>query len=349
MGGRLGRDKLKHVPTRTPANKIASATGLRDKIVTLRILELPEIQRALVWTEIIDRMRDALIANGRGECDTPMPMHLDIAPQHAEVHMKSSYRLGGKYFALKIASTFPGNAHRGLPTGNGMMLLSCAETGAPVAFLADAGHLTDVRTAAVAAMVVRELKREDQALGIVGTGIQARLQAQMHTEVLDLKEIWIWGRDPEHTLQCWRELQTLTPRAEVRIAASAAEIARRTRLIVTATASRRPLLVADDVQPGTHISAVGSDSPGKQELDPEILRRASLLLVDSHRQCQSLGELQHAPDTWGRAVEIGAFCESSLLPDPAAITVADLTGLGVEDLYIAESVWRTISATGSPS
>src|SRR4051794_11587348 len=149
----------------------------------MRILQLPEIQKTLDYREVIDRMRDAVTAWSRGECDMPMPMHLDIAPENAEVHMKSSYRRGGRYFALKIAATFPGNAARGLPVGNGMMLLSSAETGAPVAFLADAGHLTDVRTAAVTALAAREVGRRDRVLGIVGTGIQARLQARMHAEV----------------------------------------------------------------------------------------------------------------------------------------------------------------------
>jgi ornithine cyclodeaminase len=90
------------------------------------------------------------------------------------------------------------------------------------------------------------------------------------------------------------------------------------------------------LQPGTHISAVGSDSPGKQELDPDILRAAALLLADSRRQCEKLGELQHAPDQWARAVELGSFCESRAPWDRSGITVCDFTGLGVEDLYIAE-------------
>lgn len=300
----------------------------------MRILDLPEIRRALVFSEIIGRMRDALIANSRGECDTPMPMHLDIAPVEGEVHIKSSYRRGGRYFALKIASTFPQNPVRGLPTGNGMMLLSSAETGEPVAFLADAGHLTDVRTAAVAAMVARELKRTDTAIGILGAGIQARLQAQMHAEVLDLKTIWIWGRTPERAAECRADLQRLLPRAEVLIADSPQKVARESRLIITCTASRRPLLSAADLLPRTHISAVGSDSPGKQELDPEILRSAALILVDSLRQCEKLGELQHALAERGRAVEIGTFCERPHYPD--SLTVCDFTGLGVEDLYIAE-------------
>jgi ornithine cyclodeaminase len=302
----------------------------------VRILELPEIRRSLIYSEIVDLMRGALIAQFRGECETPMPMHLDIAAEQAEVHMKSSYRRGGRYFAMKVASTFPANVRRGLPTGNGMMLLMSAETGEPVALLADAGHLTDVRTAAAAAMVARELGRKDRALGTVGTGVQARLQAQMHAAILDLEEIWIWGRDPARAEDCRRDLRTLLPGAKVEIAASPREIAQRTRLIVTATASRAALLMAGDLQAGTHISAVGSDAPGKQELDSGILRRAALLLVDSRRQCEKLGELQHVPSEWKRAREIGEFCLAPSAVSPDDITVCDFTGLGVEDLYIAE-------------
>lgn len=310
----------------------------------MRIIELPEIQRALAYPEVIARMRDALIANSRGECDTPMPMHLDIQPQQGEVHIKSSYRRGGKYFALKIASTFPGNVARGLPTGNGMMLLCSAETGEPQALLADTGHLTDVRTAAVAAMVARELQRTDEVIGILGTGVQARLQAQMHAQILDLAQLWIWGRTPERAAEFERDLKRLLPDTDVFVADSPAEVARQARLIITCTASREPLLSGADLQPGTLVTAVGSDSPGKQELDPDVLRRSALILVDSLRQCEKLGELQHAPSEWERTVEIGSFCDaedrlpSKLRQDvlDGPIIVADFTGLGVEDLYIAE-------------
>ena len=302
----------------------------------MRILDLPAIRRSLVYSEIVDLMRDALIAQSRGECETPMPMHLDIAARQAEVHMKSSYRRGGRYFALKLASTFPENLSRGLPTGNGMMLLASAETGEPVALLADAGHLTDVRTAAVAAMTARELGRNDRSLGIIGTGVQARLQAQMHAAVLELDEVHVWGRNPERAAECRRDIQALLPDAAVEIASSPARLAERCRLIVTCTAARAPLLFAVDIRPGTHISAVGSDGPGKQELDPAILSGASLLLVDSRQQCEKLGELQHAPGEFDVAHEIGAFCAQPWTVPPDAITVSDFTGLGVEDLYIAE-------------
>lgn len=288
----------------------------------MRILDLEQIRARIDDDAIILRMREALIAQARGECSTPMPMHLDTA-NGGEVHMKSSYRRAGKYFALKMASTFHGQ-------GNGMMMLCSAETGEPVAYLADEGHLTDVRTAAVAAMVARELGRQDTSIGILGTGIQARLTARFHRRVLPLDQIFIWGRDVEKAKRCADEIGAT-------VVGSPAELAATTRLIVTCTASRAPLLLARDIQPGTHISAIGADSVGKQELDPPILRSADLLLVDSRAQCEKLGELQHALDQPERAVEIGEFCEH---PRHSGSSIADMTGLGVEDLFIAEMIYE---------
>ncbi len=306
-------------------------------MMRVRVLDLGEIRRTLVYSEIIACMREALVAQARGECDTPMPMHLAIAPESAEVHIKSSYRRDGRHFAVKIAGTFPANPGRGLSTSSGMMLLSSAESGEPVAFLNDAGHLTDVRTAAVAAMIARELGRRDTALGILGSGVQARLQAALHAEVLPLETILLWGRTAERAAACAREIRQALPKVTVRLAASPAEVAAGVRLIATATASRAPLLNAAEIRPGTHIQAMGADSPGKQELDPGILRRAGLILADSLRQCARMGELQHAPDQLHRTRE---FTGEALRAGPDDITVADFTGLGVEDLYIAEYVYQ---------
>jgi ornithine cyclodeaminase len=227
-----------------------------------------------------------------------------------------------------MASTFHG-------VGNGMVLLAVASTGKPVVYLDDAGHLTDVRTAAVAAMTARELGRTDRAIGILGSGIQARLTARFHARALPLERVFLWGRNAGRTAACANEIRASSPGVRVEIVKTPAEVAQAARLIVTCTASREPLLQADGVQPGTHISAIGSDSAGKQELDPEIPRRADLLLADSLPQCAKLGELQHAPDLMARAIEIGRFCEQ---PRAAASSVADFTGLGVEDLYIAELI-----------
>jgi ornithine cyclodeaminase len=288
----------------------------------MRTLDLDQIQARIDDYAVILSMREALIAQARGECSTPMPMQLEIA-NGGEVHMKSSYRRGGKYFALKMSATFHG-------AGNGMMLLSSAETGEPVVYLADGGHLTDVRTAAVSAMVAGALGRKDTSIGILGTGIQARLTARFHRRVLEVEKVFIWGRNREKALRCAEEIDATVMRTP-------AELAAATRLIVTCTASREPLLFAAELQDGTHISAVGADSVGKQELDPSVLRATDLLLVDSLAQCEKLGELQHAGELRESAVEIGAFCER---PFSALNSVADLTGLGVEDLFIAEMIYE---------
>lgn len=303
----------------------------------MRLVGSEEIRRSIGLSESIAAMRQAVIAQSRGECDTPMPTHLDLAPAGGgEVHIKSSYRKGGPHFALKMAGSFSTGPH-------GIVLLVSAKTGKTAAYLDDGGYLTDLRTAAVSAMVAKELGRSDTALGILGTGVQARLQAQLHAEVLKLKEIFVWGRNPERAAACVQDIGAALPGVKVAVAASPAEIGARSKLIVTATASREPLLRVRDVRPFSHISAVGADSPGKQELSGEILRRASLLLVDSLLQCEKLGELQHTLSEKRRAVEIGTFCERPTTYQRNGITVADFTGLGAEDLFIAEACYERLA------
>jgi len=308
----------------------------------MRIIELEAIRKVLDFAELIDRMREALVAQARGECDTPMPMHLSVPPERAEIHVKGSYRRGGEYFGLKIASTFPNNRERGLSVSNGMMLLLSAQNGDPLAYFADRGEMTDVRTAAVSAMVTKELGRTDETLGVIGAGIQGRLQARMHAEVLPLKRILIHDLVADRARQYASDMKTLLPGVEVVPCGSTAEVARGAKLIVTVTPAREPHLGRADLRPGTHINAVGADTPGKHELDTQILRDAGLLLVDSVAQCLRLGELQHAPDLREKAVEIGAFCEHPVPFDREAVTVCDMTGLGVEDLFIAQYCYERL-------
>ena len=276
-------------------------------------------------------MREAVIAQSRGECDTPMPMHLDLSSGGGgEVHIKSSYRQGGRHFALKVAGRFARRPY-------GSILLVSVETGETVAYFDDGGYLTDLRTAAVSAMVARELGRTDTVLGILGTGVQARLQAQLHAAVLKLEHVLVWGRNPDHLAACVREIAVSLPGVRVVAAASPAEVAGG-----ASSSSRRPpparrCSTPPTIRPGTHISAVGADSPGKQELDPAILKKASLLLVDSLAQCERSASCS-TPRRKSRApIEIGAFCASPVAFDRAGITVADFTGLGAEDLFIAEA------------
>src|SRR5215468_2043926 len=182
-------------PTRLPGGSRARRRPPRDPR-GVRVLGREEIRRRVNPRQAIAAMRDAVLAQSRGECDTPMPMHLDLSPGGGgEVHIKSSYRRGGRHVALKVAGTFVQRPY-------GSIVLVSAETGETVAYFDDGGWLTDLRTAAVAAMVARELGRSDSSLGILGSGVQARLQAELHAEVLRLERIFVWGRNAERAAAC---------------------------------------------------------------------------------------------------------------------------------------------------
>src|SRR5207302_6200354 len=125
----------------------------------VKIIAQDEIRRRITARQAIAAMREAVLAQARGDCDTPMPMHLDLAAAGGgEVHIKSSYRKGGRHIALKVAGTYAERPY-------GSIALIAAATGETVAYLDDGGYLTDLRTAAVAALVARELGRADRALG----------------------------------------------------------------------------------------------------------------------------------------------------------------------------------------
>ena len=307
------------------------------------VVDREKILHSVVFAEVIDCMRDALIAQARGECDTPMPMHIDVPPESAEVHIKASYRSGGDYFCMKVASTFPNNLKRGLTVGPGAMMLFSAVTGEPVALLCDNGYLTDVRTSAVAAMVAREIGRTDKVVGVIGAGIQGRFQVRMLAEVMPVRQVFAYDLDSERLDLYAEDIAADLPHVEVIACKHPAEVAHNAKLIVTVTPARKPHFRASDVQSGTHINAVGSDSVGKKEHDPELLKWASLLLVDSLQQCQRLGELQHVPDCRGKAIEIGSFCENPIDYDRYGVTLCDMTGLGIEDLAIAQYCYEKTS------
>ena len=303
-------------------------------------LDVSEIRDLIDHREVLDAMREAVISHSQGATETPLPMHLDIPAAHSEVHVKASHLKGSDHFVVKVAGSFPLRSDGTSSQSNGVVILFSARNGEPVAYFTDNGYLTDVRTAALSAMTVRELGRNDSTLGIIGAGYLARMQAVMHAEVLPISTIWIWGRTPGRVEAFVRDLKKLLPGVDARPASSPSHLAKEAKLLVTVTPSRGPVLHAGDLQPGTHVSAVGADAPGKQELDPRILREAALLLVDSVEQCRRTGELQHAPEAAGRAVEIGRYCINPVEHDRNGISVADFTGLGIADFSMAEYCFR---------
>lgn len=304
----------------------------------MRVAALPEIMAALDEDDAIAAIENGFRGFARGEAMITPVGHLEFPHAPGDCHIKSAHIAGDDAFVVKVATGFYANPGLGLESSNGFMALMSARTGEVLCLLHDQGRLTDQRTAMAGTIAARLIARPGSStLGIVGAGIQARLQGEMIARRLGLPDILVHARNPKagETLAAdlggrTADLETLCDHAD---------------LIVTTTPARAPIIDDALIRSGTRIVAVGADTPGKQELDPRILGRARVV-VDSVDQCVDHGET-------GWAVRAGLLDPAALLSlgdllnAPIAfaegeIIVADLTGVAIQDHAIASSVWRAM-------
>lgn len=272
----------------------------------------------------------------------PPILRLDIPEHRGEVDVKTAYVPGVDGFAIKISPGFFDNPKLGLPSVNGMMVLLSAKTGLVEALLLDNGYLTDIRTAAAGAVAAKHLSREDSKIAaIFGAGVQAKLQLEALALVRPIEEARIWARDKAKAQKTAYELAKIlgirvVPETDATRAASGADI------LVTTTPSSEPLIQVEHLAAGQHITAMGSDTEHKNEIAPAALRKATLYIADSAKQTRRLGELHHAIEAGlfaadATVAELGAIIAGKMAGrgGPADLTIADLTGTGVQDTAIA--------------
>ena len=321
-------------------------------MTVVSILERPEIERLAAGIDLVAAMEAGFVAYSQGLCVVPPVGELLLDEAKGEVHIKYGYTRGDEFYVVKIASGFFGNPKFGLPSGNGMMLLFRQATGEPAAILLDQGRLTDLRTAAAGAVAAKHLApARIERIGIVGTGVQARLQLEQLLAIVECRSVLVAGRNTDKLDACRADMETHG--FDVESTLDAGDLARKCQLIVTTTPSTEPLLSAADIQPGTHITAVGSDTPDKQELDTAILARADLVVADSISQCRLRGEISRALTAGSieedKVVELGTIIARDTLGRTAddQITVADLTGVAVQDVQIATAVFESHRHSGN--
>lgn len=286
-------------------------------------------------------VEDAFAALATKPVVMPPILRLDIVESRGEVDVKTAYVPGLDGFAIKVSPGFFNNPKLGLPSLNGLMILFSTKTGLVEALLLDNGYLTDVRTAAAGAVAAKHLSRPDsQVVAIFGAGIQARLQLEALTLVRPIKRARVWARDLAKAEAAAQDL-TISLGIAVEAMPNPEAACDSADIIVTTTPAERPILKAAWLQPGQHITAMGSDAEHKNEIDPTILTRASYI-ADSVAQTRCLGELHHAiragliePDR--PFPELGQVIAGQALgrEAPDSITLCDLTGTGVQDTAIA--------------
>jgi len=315
----------------------------------MQILDLETIKRHLDLEATFAAVEAGFADYSKGLVTVPPVGYLSFAK--GDCHIKYGYITGDKYFVIKVVSGFHGNTALGLLPSIGLMLVCSAETGYPEALLQDEGHLTDVRTAIAGAIAAKYLSpKRVETIGILGVGIQGKLQLELLKGVTDCRKVMVWNRGAAH-MEPYVEKMTGAG-FDVTCAPDLETMVRGSNLIVTTTPSTSPLIAADWVQPGTHITAVGADCPGKQELAVELIQKADVCVVDSVSQCTDHGEIQIAYREGlvkeEDLVELGTVIDSPTRGRTSddQITVADLTGVAVQDIAIAKTVyqaWREAS------
>jgi ornithine cyclodeaminase len=314
----------------------------------MRVVTLDEIRPLVPFATAIEAVRNGLVAFSNGLISLPDPMQILFPGEDdrliGDCHVKAAQGRNLPYFVIKVAAGFYRNPDLGLPVNNGMVLVMSAMTGEPVALLQDEGWLTQIRTAAAGVLAV-SLKPVGPAavLGLIGTGAQARLQAEMISKCLGISRFAVRGRTDAATSGFCERLSQLGIQA--RPMRSVQALCHESDIVVTATPTTTPVVTEADVPGGLHIVAVGADSPGKIEIDPAILARADIIATDSHAQCLHHGDFGAA--VRARAVSEDAdvsFCDilAGKRPDvdfaAAKLSIVDLTGLGVQDLSVANLV-----------
>jgi len=244
------------------------------------VLKLDEIKNLVDIPQLIRDIEAGFVLYSEGRVKVPPVgfLHFDDPP--GDVHIKYGFVSGDDYYVVKMASGFYNNPDLGLPASDGVVLLFSQKTGELQLIMLDECWLTDIRTAAAGAVAARHLAPKNvNCIGIVGTGVQAGLQLEMLRHVVDCDRCIVWGRNPQKVQALIDELQSRKTFSRWRLQFQGTGdmelLTSQCRLIVTTTSAKEPLIRADQVKKGTHITAMGADDHGKQELEAAILMRRS--------------------------------------------------------------------------
>jgi len=285
----------------------------------------------------------AYIASSSGNVQTGDVVHLSFPGSNGDCHVKSGHINNAESYVIKIASGFYDNPSKGLPSSNGMMLAFSASTGEPKAILRDEGWLTDMRTGIGGAVATKALaaKNAEKVL-IIGSGIQAQFQAKCLASLMPERpfKFNIWGRNTSAAAALAEELRGYNLNADV--AKNLDEEVPLADIIITTTPATSSLFGDNLVRPGTHITAIGADTHGKQELPTSLIKSASLLVCDMISQSLNHGEFQVINDTdlSKKVLELGNILSNSCAGRTSDydITIADLTGIAAQDIAITSEI-----------
>jgi alanine dehydrogenase len=290
-------------------------------------------EKGLNLSEVNRAVEQAFADHGKGLVQMPPKMYVTL-PQ-GDFRTMPAYLPSLGIAGVKIVNVHPDNPARGLPTVMALTVILDIPTGKPEAII-NATQLTNLRTGAAGAVACKYLSpKKEVVLGLVGTGRQAQAQIAAIRQEITINEILVWSRNPVHA----ERFSTVIEGIECH--SSSIERVCDCDVLVTTTPSRTPVVMSGWVHEGTHINAIGADAPGKEELEPELLSRASVF-VDDTTQAVHSGEI-NVP------IQKGLFSREKIAGTLGEIvigkkgrkrqdeiTIFDSTGLAIQDLAIAK-------------
>ena len=303
-----------------------------------------EVEKLLSLSEVVEAVESAFKQKGLGRVQMPAKIYLYYKKYGGDLRAMPTFLEDLDISAVKIVNVHPRNPNEnGLPTVMAVIILIDPSTGAPIAIMGGT-TITDLRTGAAGGVAAKYLARRDsKVVGLVGAGAQARTQLMALLELFNLEEVRVWSRTEETKKKFATEIQQVhgnkfqvNPVTSIEMAVIGADI------VVTTTPSRKPLIMTDMVSAGMHINCIGADAVGKEELDPNIFKRAKIV-VDDWAQASHSGEINvplsrgliTRENVWAEIGEIVAGLKPGRQRQDET-TVFTSTGLAVQDAVTAK-------------
>jgi alanine dehydrogenase len=317
------------------------------------ILRGEEIRYTVQMSEILEAVEQVFIEKAMGRTQMPPKVYLYYKKYNGDLRVMPSHMETLDVSAVKVVNVHPQNRQFGLPTVMATILLIDPKTGFPLSIM-DGTWITAMRTGAASGMATKYLARKDsRTLGLIGAGAQAETQLMAIASVIRLEGVKVWSLYESESLDFVRRWSEAYHSVNFSAEKDIQHVVQGSDVVVTVTPSRQPLVMDEWVEAGTHINAVGADAPGKQELDPMILRRSRIFVDDMEQACHS-GEVNMplAERIISREDILGELGEVIAQRIPGRIsedevTVFCATGLAIEDAITARLVYQRAIRSGT--
>lgn len=316
------------------------------------ILTGRQINAMIDMRRVIGIAEKTFRSHGLGRVQMPAKIYIHLDRYCGDFRAMPAYIEGLESCGIKWVNVHPRNKGHGLPSVMALIILSDPRTGFPKAIM-DGTTITNLRTGAAGGIAAKYLaNKNSSSVGLIGCGAQALHQLMALRELFPIKHVSVYDRNKGHARKLMKTAQRLVKGADVKNSQDIAECARAKDIVVTTTPSRKPILKASWISPGCHINAIGADARGKQELYPDLLKKAKIF-VDDLTQASHSGEINvpiakkilRRSDIKATLGEVIAGKKRGRMSRDE-VTVFDSTGLAIQDVAVADYVYRTARALG---